>query len=165
MSSTDINTQEIYQSLMDNAIAVVIDSVKFMKTMNIQDLDMRVFRIDNDKPISLEFEVFDYLQIGLSSYLKLDIKNLMQIQLEKLEDKNDFENNRYIDFEVEFKKMNMKNEYENLIKNKIIRRGSMRKNYAEDLIKSIQRKNEINTLITILVGIFIEIIIILSIFD
>ena len=38
----------------------------------------------------------------------------------------------------------MKNEYENLIKNKIIRRGSMRKNYAEDLIKSIQRKNEIN---------------------
>ncbi|NDF28409.1 hypothetical protein EB159_02885, partial [archaeon] len=65
----------------------------------------------------------------------------------------------------EFKKMNMKNEYENLIKNKIIRRGSMRQNYAEDLIKSIQRKNEINTLITILVGIFIEIIIILSIFD
>ncbi len=165
MSSTDINTQEIYQSLMDNAIAVVIDSVKFMKTMNIQDLDMKVFRIDNNKPISLEFEVFDNLQIGLSSYLKLDIKNLMQIQLEKLEDKSDLENNMYIDFEDEFKKMNMKNEYENLIKNKIIRRGSMRKNYAEDLIKSIQRKNEINTLITILVGIFIEIIIILSIFD
>ena len=41
----------------------------------------------------------------------------------------------------------------------------MRKNYAEALIKSTQRKNEINTLITILVGIFIEIIIILSIFD
>ncbi len=123
MSSTDINTQEIYQSLMDNAIAVVIDSVKFMKTMNIQDLDMKVFRIDNNKPISLEFEVFDNLQFGLSSYLKLDIKKLMQIQLEKLEDKNDLENNMYIDFEVEFKKMNMKNEYENLIRNKIIRRG------------------------------------------
>ena len=150
---------------MDNAIAVVIDSVKFMKTMNIQDLDMKVFRIDNNKPISLEYEVFDNLQIGLSSYLKLDIKKLMQIQLEKLEDNNDIENNMFVNFEVEFKKMNMKNEYENLIKNKIIRRGSMRKNYAEDLIKSIQRKNEINTLITILVGIFIEIIIILSIFD
>jgi len=61
--------------------------------------------------------------------------------------------------------MNMKNEYENLVENKIIRRGSLKKNYAEDLIKSIQRKNEINTLITILVGIFIEIIIILLIFD
>ena len=165
MSGTDISTQEIYQSLMDEAIAIVIDSVKFMKTMNIQDLDLKVFRIDKNKPVSLEYKVFDNLQIGLSSYLKLDIKDLMEINLENFEGVNDIEDNMLIDFEKEFKKMNMKNEYENLVKNKIIKRGNMKKNYAEDLIKSIQRKNEINTLITILVGIFIEIVIILLVFD
>ena len=68
---------------------------------------MKVFRTDNNKPISLEYEVFDNLQIGLSSYLKLDIKDLMQIKLEKLEDNNDIENNMFVDFEVEFKKMNI----------------------------------------------------------
>lgn len=70
LSSTDVKTQSIYQSLMPNAVAIVIDGIKYQKNYNYEDLDFGVFRVVNGKQIRLPFMIKDSVDFGLKSFLE-----------------------------------------------------------------------------------------------
>lgn len=70
LSSTDVKTQSIYQSLMPNAIAIVIDGVKYQRSYNYEDLDFGVFRVINSKQTRLPFMITDSVDFGLKSFLE-----------------------------------------------------------------------------------------------
>lgn len=55
MSGTDIATQERYQAFFPQAIALVIDPVKFSESLNLQELDLHIYRIVEGKSKYLEF--------------------------------------------------------------------------------------------------------------
>ncbi|MFX1577543.1 MAG: Mov34/MPN/PAD-1 family protein [Promethearchaeota archaeon] len=56
MSGTDVSTQIRYQAFFPEAIALVMDPVKFSETLNIDDLDLRIYRVDGRKEFELEYE-------------------------------------------------------------------------------------------------------------
>ena len=56
-SSTDVNTQNAYQSLFERAIAFVIDQEKFKRTANFTDLDTRFYRVDGSKSYAIPYEL------------------------------------------------------------------------------------------------------------
>ena len=56
-SSTDVNTQNAYQSLFARAIAFVIDQEKFKRTANFIDLDTRFYRVDGNKSYAIPYEL------------------------------------------------------------------------------------------------------------
>lgn len=56
MSSTDVSTQLRYQAFFPEAIALVMDPVKFSETLDMKDLDLRIFRVDGRKEYELEYE-------------------------------------------------------------------------------------------------------------
>jgi proteasome lid subunit RPN8/RPN11 len=72
MSGTDINTQRMYQALMPNAIAIVIDDVKYSKSGSINDLDFGVYRVVGDKPQRIEYHIKNSVEFGLNSYVLSD---------------------------------------------------------------------------------------------
>lgn len=55
MSGTDISTQERYQAFFPQAIALVLDPVKFSESLNLPDLDLHTFRIVEGRPKDIEF--------------------------------------------------------------------------------------------------------------
>ncbi len=55
MSSTDEATQRRYQAFFPDAIALVMDPIKFSETLNLGDLDLKVFRVVNGKPEELDY--------------------------------------------------------------------------------------------------------------
>lgn len=72
MSPTDVATQRIYQALFPEAIAIVIDPIKFSETNNIEDLDFGVFRLFNGKSARMKYEVTNALEFALNSFLSSD---------------------------------------------------------------------------------------------
>jgi proteasome lid subunit RPN8/RPN11 len=73
LSSTDIKTQSLYQAFMPNAVAIVIDDVKYSKTSNLSDLDIGVFRVDGNQAQRLSYSIKDSVEFGLNAFLKSGI--------------------------------------------------------------------------------------------
>jgi proteasome lid subunit RPN8/RPN11 len=60
LSGTDIATQERYQAFFSQAIALVVDPVKFSESLNLKDLDLHIFRVVEGRSKDFEFAyVFD----------------------------------------------------------------------------------------------------------
>jgi proteasome lid subunit RPN8/RPN11 len=56
MSSTDVSTQQRYQAFFPEAIALVMDPAKFAETLEMDDLDLRIYRVDGSREYELEYE-------------------------------------------------------------------------------------------------------------
>ncbi|MDH5402768.1 MAG: Mov34/MPN/PAD-1 family protein [Candidatus Heimdallarchaeota archaeon] len=69
LSATDIKTQSIYQSLMPNAVAIVVDANKYGETMNYQDLDFSIFRVHNGNAVQYKHMITDTVNFGLHTYI------------------------------------------------------------------------------------------------
>ena len=48
MSSTDVQTQKVYQSYFPKAVALVIDPVPFKRSGSWEDLDIHLYHVDNE---------------------------------------------------------------------------------------------------------------------
>ena len=72
MSGTDINTQRMYQALMPNSVAIVIDNVKYSETASIDDLDFGVFRVVGGKAQRIEYRIKNPIEFGLNAYALSD---------------------------------------------------------------------------------------------
>jgi proteasome lid subunit RPN8/RPN11 len=55
MSGTDISTQRRYQAFFPDAIAMVMDPIKFSETLDLTDLDLRIYRTTNRKAEELDY--------------------------------------------------------------------------------------------------------------
>jgi proteasome lid subunit RPN8/RPN11 len=55
MSGTDTATQRRYQALYPQAIAVVVDPVKFSESLALKNLDLHVYRLVDERPKDLDF--------------------------------------------------------------------------------------------------------------
>jgi proteasome lid subunit RPN8/RPN11 len=55
MSGTDVSTQSRYQAFFPEAIAMVMDPVKFSETLNLDDLDLRIYRVKDQKPEEVDY--------------------------------------------------------------------------------------------------------------
>lgn len=55
MSGTDTATQRRYQAFYPEAIAIVVDPVKFSESLALQDLDLHVYRLVDEKPKDFGF--------------------------------------------------------------------------------------------------------------
>jgi len=55
MSGTDISTQRRYQAFFPDAVAMVMDPIKFSETLNLEDLDLRIYRVTNRKAEELDY--------------------------------------------------------------------------------------------------------------
>lgn len=72
MSGTDVNTQKMYQALMPNSIAIVIDNLKYSETASLNDLDFGVYRIIDGKTVRIEYSIKDPIEFGLNAYVLSD---------------------------------------------------------------------------------------------
>ncbi len=72
LSPTDIGTQLIYQAQMPNAVAIVVDAVKYSHTLNLKDLDMGVFRVVDNKAVRLNYAIKDSTEFGLKAFISSD---------------------------------------------------------------------------------------------
>lgn len=70
LSPTDIKTQLNYQALMPNAIAIVIDPVKYSKTMKLENLDFKVFRVEDGKAKQFNYYTTGSVEFGLNTFVK-----------------------------------------------------------------------------------------------
>lgn len=86
MSGTDTATQEKYQKLFPQAVALVIDPVKFLQTGKIEDLDYKCYTLINKKYESLETKIVDDTNAILITTFK-SIKSLRK-DLQRLIRKN-----------------------------------------------------------------------------
>jgi len=59
MSGTDTATQRRYQAFYPQALAIVVDPVKFSESLTLQNLDLHVYRLVDERPKDLDF---DYVQ-------------------------------------------------------------------------------------------------------
>lgn len=55
LSGTDVSTQRRYQAFFPEAVAMVMDPIKFSETLNLEDLDLRIYRVKNGKPEALDY--------------------------------------------------------------------------------------------------------------
>jgi hypothetical protein len=55
MSGTDVATQRRYQAFFPEALAIVVDPMRFSESLVLQDLDLHVYRLVRDKPNDLSF--------------------------------------------------------------------------------------------------------------
>lgn len=84
MSRTDIATQEKYQKMFPQAIALIMDPVKFLETGKIEDLDYKCYTVINKKYESLETEIAeDKNEILVTSFksiksLRKDIQRVIK---------------------------------------------------------------------------------------
>jgi len=74
LSGTDIRTQSLYQAFMHNAVAIVIDDVKYSETFNLNDLDLGVFRVQNSKAVKQNYIIKDAVEFGLQAFIRGDNK-------------------------------------------------------------------------------------------
>ncbi len=72
LSSTDIKTQSLYQAFMPNAVAIVVDDVKYSQTFNLNDLDLGVFRVIEGQTQRLPYGLKDSVEFGLKTYIQGD---------------------------------------------------------------------------------------------
>ncbi len=56
MSGTDVSTQLRYQAFFPEAIALVMDPFKFSETLEMDDLDLRIYRVEGKKEYEIEYE-------------------------------------------------------------------------------------------------------------
>lgn len=56
MSGTDVSTQLRYQAFFPEAVALVMDPMKFAQTLDMNDLDLRIYRVDSRKEYELAYE-------------------------------------------------------------------------------------------------------------
>ncbi len=83
MSGTDINTQSNYQNLFPEAIAIVIDPLKYQETLTLNNLDFGVYVVRNNSALKIHYEVIDGLEFGLAVYLKSKFPELEIQELSK----------------------------------------------------------------------------------
>lgn len=69
LSPTDVRTQSIYQALMPNAVAIVIDDISYSKSMSLADLDFGVFRVVNGQPQKQSYKITDTVEFGLNAFV------------------------------------------------------------------------------------------------
>jgi proteasome lid subunit RPN8/RPN11 len=55
MSGTDVATQRRYQAFFPKALAIVVDPMKFSESLILQDLDLHVYQLVEEKPKNLAF--------------------------------------------------------------------------------------------------------------
>jgi proteasome lid subunit RPN8/RPN11 len=55
MSGVDIATQQRYQAIFPKAIAIIIDPQKFTRSLDIDDLDLHVYRVTKGRPKDLRY--------------------------------------------------------------------------------------------------------------
>lgn len=72
LSPTDVNTQLIYQAQMPNAVAIVVDAVKYSHTLQLKDLDLGVFRVINNKAVRQNYSIKDSTEFGLRAFISSD---------------------------------------------------------------------------------------------
>ena len=65
MSSIDVNTQKIYQSLFDKAVALVVDPVPYVSSEDVRKLDFKIYRVvgESYEEVDWSFAVDDYWKI------------------------------------------------------------------------------------------------------
>ncbi len=81
MSPTDIRTQSLYQAMFEKAIAIVLDPLKYQQTWNINDLDIKVFRVKDGEYYELPFKIdgpLALLKEKVKIYEKMGIYPLME---------------------------------------------------------------------------------------
>ncbi|MCY3414093.1 MAG: Mov34/MPN/PAD-1 family protein [Candidatus Heimdallarchaeota archaeon] len=69
LSSTDINTQLIYQAQMPNSVAIVIDANTYKETGLLEDLDLGVFRVINNKAVRQNYSIRTTADFAIKSYV------------------------------------------------------------------------------------------------
>ena len=69
LSPTDVRTQSLYQNFMPNSIAIVIDAVKYGKSGNLEDLDLKVFRIINNQAQPQRYTFTKTVEFGLNTFI------------------------------------------------------------------------------------------------
>ena len=57
MSGTDIATQLRYQAIFPKAIAMIVDPSKFLRSLDIDDLDLHIYRVVKDKAKDLRYSL------------------------------------------------------------------------------------------------------------
>lgn len=67
LSSTDIKTQTLYQAFMPNAVALVVDVIKYSKTYLINDLDLGVFRVIDNQTQRMPYAIKESVEFGLQA--------------------------------------------------------------------------------------------------
>ncbi|MGQ9721035.1 MAG: Mov34/MPN/PAD-1 family protein [Candidatus Jordarchaeum sp.] len=89
MSRTDVTTQEKYQKMFPQAIALIIDPVKFIQTSNIEDLDYKCYTVADKiyKPLKVKIAE-DKNKILLTTFkslkrLRIDIQRVLKKTYEK----------------------------------------------------------------------------------
>jgi hypothetical protein len=55
MSGTDIATQQRYQAFFPQAVAMVVDPLRFSESLDLEDLDLHIFTVENRKAKNLDF--------------------------------------------------------------------------------------------------------------
>lgn len=89
MSRTDVATQEKYQKMFPQAIALIIDPVKFLETGKIEDLDYKCYTVINKNYKPLETEIAgDTNEILVTSFksiksLRKDLQRVIKKTYEK----------------------------------------------------------------------------------
>lgn len=89
MSRTDVATQEKYQKMFPQAIALIIDPVKFLETGKIEDLDYKCYTVINKNYEPLETEIAgDTNEILVTSFksiksLRKDLQRVIKKTYEK----------------------------------------------------------------------------------
>lgn len=73
LSPTDVTTQQIYQALMPNAVAIVVDAVKYSHTLELNDLDLGVFRVENNKAVRQDYQIKESTEFGLRTFISSDL--------------------------------------------------------------------------------------------
>jgi proteasome lid subunit RPN8/RPN11 len=57
MSQTDINTQKIYQTLFNDSIALVIDPLRYKRTMKMDERTLKIYRIEKNKLVEVKIRL------------------------------------------------------------------------------------------------------------
>jgi hypothetical protein len=57
MSGTDVATQQRYQAIFPKAIAMIVDPLKFTRSLDIDDLDLHIFRVVKSQPKDLRYSL------------------------------------------------------------------------------------------------------------
>ncbi|MHA1229880.1 MAG: Mov34/MPN/PAD-1 family protein [Candidatus Helarchaeota archaeon] len=68
-SSTDIDTQRKYQMFSPQTVGFVIDTSEYLRSGNIEDIDLRCWRVDNRHSISIDYHIISDPQACLRNLL------------------------------------------------------------------------------------------------
>jgi len=73
LSEIDVNTQRIYQKLYDKAIALVIDPSRWVRDREVFTSDIKVYRLENERPAEILWEVSSEDVLKIIAYAAMEI--------------------------------------------------------------------------------------------